>query len=270
MHVLSMALTLLHIAGAGDDPVPAGLRCLQAAYPEAVAGVTPTSLTLTDGTVIPWDDGREKDLAARLADPDLQDQMVTPYPAGADWIGPPAEGQDPGRARHDGFFRGVYGATRREVEEKSVVVRWMPETTKKMVRITTVGGVHEKVRAISDALDRLPKHLRKFVAEPSSFHWRTIKGTDRLSTHSFAIAIDVGVEISNYWRWDLREGVSGIPKWRSKIPMEIVGIFEHHGFIWGGKWSHYDTMHFEYRPELLHPLCAGDAVPQTLDGMWLD
>ena len=33
------------------------------------------------------------------------------------------------------------------------------------------------------------------------------------------------------------------------IPKEIVDIFEKHGFIWGGRWSHYDTMHFEYRPE---------------------
>jgi hypothetical protein len=32
---------------------------------------------------------------------------------------------------------------------------------------------------------------------------------------------------------------------------EIVDIFERHGFIWGGKWYHFDTMHFEYRPELL-------------------
>jgi hypothetical protein len=34
-----------------------------------------------------------------------------------------------------------------------------------------------------------------------------------------------------------------------------VAVFERHGFIWGGRWAHYDTMHFEYRPELLgyHP-----------------
>jgi hypothetical protein len=32
-----------------------------------------------------------------------------------------------------------------------------------------------------------------------------------------------------------------------------VEVFERHGFIWGGKWNHYDTMHFEYRPELLPP-----------------
>lgn len=30
--------------------------------------------------------------------------------------------------------------------------------------------------------------------------------------------------------------------------------FERHGFIWGAKWYHYDSMHFEYRPELLPEL----------------
>ncbi len=33
--------------------------------------------------------------------------------------------------------------------------------------------------------------------------------------------------------------------------MQIVRIFEKHGFIWNGYWYHFDTMHFEYRPELL-------------------
>jgi len=26
-------------------------------------------------------------------------------------------------------------------------------------------------------------------------------------------------------------------------------------FIWGGRWYHFDTMHFEYRPELLDASC---------------
>jgi hypothetical protein len=38
--------------------------------------------------------------------------------------------------------------------------------------------------------------------------------------------------------------------------MKIVDVFEKHGFIWGGKWYHYDTMHFEYRPELLNDGCT--------------
>jgi hypothetical protein len=38
---------------------------------------------------------------------------------------------------------------------------------------------------------------------------------------------------------------------RNNYPQEIVELFEKHGFIWGGKWSHFDLMHFEYRPEML-------------------
>jgi D-alanyl-D-alanine carboxypeptidase-like protein len=33
------------------------------------------------------------------------------------------------------------------------------------------------------------------------------------------------------------------------MPREIVDIFARHGFIWGGKRRHYDTMHFESRPD---------------------
>lgn len=261
MHILTIALAWLLLPVPAQEAIPPGLRCLEAAYPDAVASVTPTSLTLIDGTVIPWDDGAQKDLAARLAAPDLEDQMATPYPAGTAWVGPPAPGEDPGRVRHDGFFRGVYGASRQAVAVNLVTVPWMPKTTKKKVRVTRVGGVHDRVLAISKELDRLPKKLRKYAMVPSSFNWRTIKGTDRLSAHSFGIAIDIGVQFSNYWRWDLRKGAKGIPEWRNEIPMEIVEIFERHGFIWGGKWSHYDTMHFEYRPEFLHPSCVGATAP---------
>lgn len=41
-------------------------------------------------------------------------------------------------------------------------------------------------------------------------------------------------------------------KYRNRIPRKIVEIFEKHGFIWGGAWYHYDTMHFEFRPEILN------------------
>ena len=36
---------------------------------------------------------------------------------------------------------------------------------------------------------------------------------------------------------------------------DIRAACERHGFVWGGKWLHFDTMHFEFRPELLHPAC---------------
>jgi len=49
-----------------------------------------------------------------------------------------------------------------------------------------------------------------------------------------------------YWLW----GPKGAA-YRNRLPFGIVQIFEKHGFIWGGKWGHFDTMHFEYGPELL-------------------
>jgi hypothetical protein len=45
-------------------------------------------------------------------------------------------------------------------------------------------------------------------------------------------------------------------RWANQIPQVIVDAFEAEGFIWGGRWYHYDTMHFEYRPELLDPACT--------------
>ena len=44
------------------------------------------------------------------------------------------------------------------------------------------------------------------------------------------------------------------------MPLELVAAFERHGFVWGGKWWHYDTMHFEYRPELLAYARNGDSI----------
>jgi hypothetical protein len=31
----------------------------------------------------------------------------------------------------------------------------------------------------------------------------------------------------------------------------VIDAFEENGFAWGGKWYRFDTVHFEYRPEIL-------------------
>ena len=59
---------------------------------------------------------------------------------------------------------------------------------------------------------------------------------------------DPATKSGNYWLWD-KKGKNIV--YKNQIPLEIVKIFEKYGFIWGGRWYHYDTMHFEYRPELL-------------------
>ncbi len=238
------------------DPVPPGLRCLVAAYPDHLCGATPTELVWCDGTRMAWDDGRDKaDHAARLADADLEEQLSQPYPRGV-WTPPPAVDADPGRLRHEPFFHKMYGATAAQVRRQTAPVRWLDGAA---VRVTTVNRVHERLQAVSDELAGLPAALRQKVAKTAgTFNWRRIHGTARLSTHAFAIAIDVGVPLSDYWRWVKPDAEGRLP-YRNRIPDEVVAVFERHGFIWGGKWYHFDTMHFEYRPELLG--CTPPSLP---------
>jgi hypothetical protein len=98
----------------------------------------------------------------------------------------------------------------------------------------------------------LPAHFESYHAKqfafPSAgtFNCRTVKDTGASSMHAWGAAIDLNTKFADYWLWKPK----GAP-YRNRIPVEIVQIFERHGFIWGGKWGHFDTMHFEYRPELL-------------------
>jgi hypothetical protein len=77
---------------------------------------------------------------------------------------------------------------------------------------------------------------------------RPVADTGSMSMHGYAAAIDLNLAVSDYWLWNKK--AKAIP-YKNRMPREIVEIFERHGFIWGGRWYHYDTMHFEYRPELL-------------------
>ena len=113
---------------------------------------------------------------------------------------------------------------------------------------------------IEDELEKLviahPNYLSYLDNPGGTFDWRVIANTNRLSMHSFGMTIDINSNLSNYWQWDLKK--RGLPitedaalTYHNHIPWQIVPIFEKYGFIWGGKWHHYDTMHFEYRPEML-------------------
>ena len=83
-----------------EETIPQGLQCLQTAYPDHICNVQPNALVWCDGTVMPFEDGRQPaDHANRLANPDLADQMHQPYSTvtGPDWR--PAPNDDPGRTR---------------------------------------------------------------------------------------------------------------------------------------------------------------------------
>lgn len=227
------------------------IDCLREAYPEHICQVTSTEVIWCDGTKMAYDDGVIKASYEELLDrADLKAQMATPYPLGAKYP-IPGVNEDPGRARHEPFFRKMYGDSARAVERQTTKVAWMPKNKGKRLRVTRVNGVDKRLAQVSAELEQLPGPLRALASSTSgAFVWRPIKGHKRLSMHSFAIAVDVGVPSSDFWGWVKREP-DGTLRYRNRFPLEVVEVFERHGFIWGGKWYHFDTMHFEYRPELL-------------------
>jgi hypothetical protein len=92
----------------------------------------------------------------------------------------------------------------------------------------------------------------------SAWNWRDIADTHSRSNHAYGIAIDLLPSTRNrleiYWLWTAQKNIDwwDVPySQRGSPPDAVIKAFEAYGFIWGGKWLFYDTMHFEYRPEIL-------------------
>jgi len=238
---------------AGDkESIPAEIRKLQSAYPDFISKAGKNSIFWKDGTEMIYDipvSAKDTTFEFLLNNADLKDQMRMKYPKGSEYT-VPLKNFDPGRIRHEAFYMKMYGNTQSVVTKNLVTIIWLPKTVARKLLITKVNNVNKKLIAISEELEKHPE-LLKYIDNPGgTFYWRKIAGTERLSMHSFGIAIDINVKYSDYWQWDANKNAGNL-SYKNEIPMKIVKIFERHGFIWGGKWYHYDTMHFEYRPELL-------------------
>jgi hypothetical protein len=235
-HLLALAF-LAPLAGVAHAGAPAPLKCVERLYGgKAVEDGGRWFLALPDGTRLPWDDGTDKTFDQKLDAPDLEDMFSQPYRAGA--IRPiTVENEDPGRIRVDALFKLAY-----------------PNAG--LQKGSFLGNGVRVQQKIAPALERVAKRLasdpklKPFLsALGGTYNDRVIAGTERKSAHAYGVAIDINPKLSDYWRW------SKGGKWKNQIPQPIVDAFEAEGFIWGGRWYHFDSMHFEYRPELLDPAC---------------
>jgi D-alanyl-D-alanine carboxypeptidase len=234
------------------DVRAAVLRRLLKAYPTQLDRIDGNELVWMDGTRMAIDDGLGvKPHEVLLATADVKDMLVMPYVVGEP-AKSPSVNADPGRARNGAFFNKMYGdCTSNGVVAKLVDVVWLPKKSGKTVKFSAVNGAAEKLGAVSRELDALPAAFDRFLfPSAGTYVCRPIAGTTRVSAHGHGIAIDIATAFTDYWLLAGGKAGSAIP-YRNRLPMEIVAIFEKHGFIWGGRWYHYDTMHFEYRPELI-------------------
>jgi hypothetical protein len=235
------------------DSVPADAAKLVRAYKNVISGFANNHIVFKDKSTMAWDDGiKNKSVTELLEKPDLEDMFVQAYIKGIPTSAPP-KNFDPGRVRHEAFFMKVYGSSAAEVEKNLTTIVWCPKLVGQTIRITRVNEVDKKLMQVSEELDEHPEWKKYLVNIGGTFLWRNIHGTNRHSMHSFGMTVDINTDYSDYWEWACHcTDESNDVKYKNRIPQGIVDVFEKYGFIWGGKWYHYDTMHFEYRPELLN------------------
>ena len=244
-----LAVASLLVLAAAPAEADEALDALVAAYPDHLAGYDATDLIFKDGTRMRISDSRKNKTFDELLDnPDIKDQFAIPYPLGTG-VRRPAVNEDPGRIRNEAFFRKIYGDCRKgEVAGRLKTVAWLSRRGGGTIKATSINGVADKLAAVSRDLEALPPELTRFLVPSSgTYNCRTIAGTTRLSVHAFGAAIDLNARYGDYWQWSKGSAIA----WKNRIPQAIIEVFERHGFIWGGKWYHYDTFHFEYRPEII-------------------
>ena len=214
-------------------------------YPQ-IQSIQDNKVYFQDGSFLNFDDKKVKTEKELLENADIEDMFHYQYDAEKAGV------NDAGRIRDEAFFKKIYGNSKKAVERKLVNVIWCPKLVGQRIKVSSINSFDKNIQNLSNELDKHPEFKKYLTNIGGVFLWRTIAGTHRLSTHSFGITIDLNTSFSNYWQWDCKCKNEETPlQYKNKIPKKLVAIFEKYGFIWGGNWKHYDTMHFEYRPELL-------------------
>lgn len=226
-----------------NTSIPEGAQIIIKAYPEQKLKYRDNSIAFPDGTSIVFDDGKQKDFVTMLDDSDIQDMFNLKYCTD----GIPEYLADAGRSRCDSFFKKMYGNSAAEVQKHLVNVAWFGSN----VRFTSVNGANKQLEKVEKEISTRYPELNKYMKSCGTFYWRKVRGANRQSAHSYGIAIDINTAYSDYWLWkNANAPETKHIQYANRIPLEIVRVFEKYGFVWGGRWYHYDTMHFEYRPEI--------------------
>ncbi|MBD5292771.1 MAG: M15 family metallopeptidase [Bacteroides sp.] len=224
--------------------VPYGIQALKHAYPNFIKEIKDNIIIFHDGCKMVYDDSIKKDFITMLDKSDPEDMFYCRYDSKNL---PPEYLSDPGRSRSEALFKKMYGTTSNEVQKNLVKVSWFGKT----ISFTSVNGASEQLVKVATEIAKYPE-LTNLMDCAGTFYWRPVRGAKRLSAHSYGIAIDIALKNSDYWLWKNPNATETSKiKYNNRIPRLIVEIFERHGFIWGGAWYHYDTMHFEYRPEII-------------------
>jgi hypothetical protein len=166
------------------------------------------------------------------------------------------------------FFDDLWRAhNRSEADQRVKSIRFLgkPVTVHYLI-LESLSLVEEEITAAGRADPQVQTWINN-VSSLEGWMWRNIADTQSRSFHSYGLAVDIipksfgGKE--TYWLWasQNKQDWWNISYNNRYYPPEVViKAFEKYGFVWGGKWLYFDTMHFEFRPEVL---ILGGIIPET-------
>jgi len=149
-------------------------------------------------------------------------------------------------------------SNRRETESRLVRMPFLGRTARVHYLIQDkLALVETRIKAIAEMEPEVQAWINS-IGTMETYGWRNIADTQSRSYHSYGLAIDLLPRVmgrrQTYWLWtsQYREDWWNVSYAERYHPPDLViNAFETYGFVWGGKWPLFDTMHFEYRPEIL-------------------
>lgn len=224
---------------------------LMIAYPNFVKDIVKENdkvyCIMASGKKILYDDKKVKTHDEKLSNADLQDTLEQIYPL--NMINNVMDKNfEPGRIRNYDLLNEIYGSSKYTIEKNLTPLKYGYTNylfnSKNNANISLENTLKE-IMPLAQSRNDVASIL---YPASGTYNYRIISGTGRLSAHSYGIAIDLKSDPRDYWKWSTPE------KGKTRLleyPKELVEAFENNNFVWGGKWGHFDILHFEYRPEII-------------------
>lgn len=227
------------------------LLCFMLAYPNNIINIEKSQdkiyIILSSNKKILYDDKLEKTPEEKLSNPCLKDVLQDRYPLGKiDCVFP--KEINPGRIRHYILLSEVYGNSKESIQKNLVPLKYVYTSylfNKQNNASSSLNNVLQELSSLAKSNTAINNIL---YPASGTFNYRIISGTQRLSPHSYGIAIDLKSDKRDYWKWSSAQNGT---KRLNEYPYELIKAFENNNFIWGGKWGYFDILHFEYRPEVI-------------------